>query len=51
MDDFTQPTCPNDGTVLRVESVGFVCACGYRMPFDDVEVPGDFDGPDIDQRR
>ncbi|MGB3733166.1 hypothetical protein [Microbacterium sp.] len=45
--DFAQPTCPRDGTVLRAEHDGFVCACGYRMPYDDVEVPPEFDGPSI----
>jgi hypothetical protein len=42
-----QPRCPNDGTVMRAERDGFVCACGYRMPFDDMEVPAGFDGPSI----
>lgn len=56
MDDLdfaAQPHCPDCGVVMRTEPHAFVCPhCGHLQLLDDVEMPPEFDGPDLgDPRR
>ena len=53
--DMSHPSCPHCGTVMRDDPRGF--ACGGSGYVDDrtaelgvVEIPPDFDGPDIHLR-
>lgn len=50
-----QPSCPHCGTVMRDDPLGFVRGgCGHvddrSAELDAVEIPPDFDGPDIHLR-
>lgn len=49
------PSCPHCGTVMRDDPRGFACGgCGYvddrSAELDAIEIPPDFDGPDIHLR-
>ncbi|HWU30508.1 MAG TPA: hypothetical protein VN041_15610 [Microbacterium sp.] len=46
------PRCPDDGILMRDIPGGWVCPhCGHVQQAQDVEMPPEFDGPDLDQRR
>lgn len=50
-----QPSCPRCGTVMRDDPGGFVCGgCAYvddrSAELGAIEIPPDFDGPDIHLR-
>lgn len=53
LDAIAQPRCPECSVVMRTEQHAFVCPhCGHLQLLDDVEVPPEFDGPDLgDVRR
>jgi uncharacterized Zn finger protein (UPF0148 family) len=45
-------TCPHDGVLLRDDDGAISCPeCGYAIPAPRVEMPPEFDGPDLDERR
>jgi hypothetical protein len=51
MDDLdfgAQPHCPDDDVVMRDVPGGWECPeCGHVQQAQDVEMPPEFDGPDI----
>jgi len=48
-----QPHCPECAVVMRTEQHAFVCpSCGHLQLLDEVDLPPEFDGPDVgDPRR
>jgi len=43
-----QPHCPSCRVVMRDGANAFECpACGHSIPYEEVEVPPEFDGPEI----
>lgn len=52
MDEYGQPVCPECGIVMRTTPTAFACPhCGHLQLLDDVEMPPEFYGPDIGNRR
>lgn len=46
-----QPHCPNDDVVMSAVSGGWLCPeCGHVQQVQDVEIPVDLDGADIEDR-
>lgn len=54
MDDLdgAQPRCPEDDVVMREARGAWECPlCGHVQLHDEVEIPADFHGADIDAWR
>lgn len=52
LDAGAQPHCPDDDIVMRDIPRGWQCPlCGHLQLHDDVEMPPEFDGPDLDSHR
>ncbi|GGM42187.1 hypothetical protein GCM10010489_11600 [Microbacterium saperdae] len=48
----TQPHCPDDDVVMRDIRGGWKCPeCGHVQQARDVEMPAEFDGPDLNTYR